>query len=47
MVRANIPLNKRYLLFREAFKTAIDLDSFVVTTVGEQRKQKGMIISMK
>jgi hypothetical protein len=33
MVRANIPLNKRYLLFREAFKTTTDLDSLVVTTV--------------
>jgi hypothetical protein len=34
MVRDNIPMNKRYLLFREAFKTATDLDSLVVTTVG-------------
>jgi hypothetical protein len=33
MVRANIPMNKRYLLFREAFKTVTDLDSLVVTTV--------------
>jgi hypothetical protein len=33
MVRANIPMNKRYLLFREAFKTVTYLDSLVVTTV--------------
>jgi hypothetical protein len=37
MVRANIPLNKRYLLFREAFKTATYLDSLVVTTVGTNK----------
>jgi hypothetical protein len=37
MVRANIPMNKRYLLFREAFKTATDLDSLVVTTVGTKK----------
>jgi hypothetical protein len=37
MVRANIPMNKRYLLFREAFKTATDLDSLVVTTVGAKK----------
>jgi hypothetical protein len=37
MVRANIPMNKRYLLFREASKTATDLDSLVVTTVGTQK----------
>jgi hypothetical protein len=37
MVRANIPMNKIYLLFREAFKTATDLDSLVVTTVGTKK----------
>jgi hypothetical protein len=37
MVRANIPMIKRYLLFREAFKTATDLDSLVVTTVGTNK----------
>jgi hypothetical protein len=34
MVRANISMNKRYLLFREAFKTATYLDYLVFTTVG-------------
>jgi hypothetical protein len=33
MVRANTPLKSRYLLFREAFKTATDLVSLVITTV--------------
>jgi hypothetical protein len=37
MVRANIPVNKRYLLFREAFKKATDLDSLVITTVGTKK----------
>jgi hypothetical protein len=37
MVRANIPMNKRYLLFRESFKTATDLDSLAVTTIGEKK----------
>jgi hypothetical protein len=37
MVRANIPLNKRYLLFREAFKTATYLYSLVVTTMGTKK----------
>jgi hypothetical protein len=37
MVRANISMNKRYLLFREAFKTATDLDYLVVTTVGTKK----------
>jgi hypothetical protein len=37
MVRANIPLNKRYLLFREAFKTLTYLDYLVVTTVGTKK----------
>jgi hypothetical protein len=37
MVRANIPMNKRYLLFREAFKTAEYFDSLVVTTVGTKK----------
>jgi hypothetical protein len=40
MVRANIPMSKRYLLFREAFKTAADLDSLVVTTIGEKKATK-------
>jgi hypothetical protein len=39
-VRANIPMNKRYLLFREAFKTATDLDSLVVTTVGTKKSTR-------
>jgi hypothetical protein len=33
MVRANIPLKSRYLRFRDAFKTATDLDFLVITTV--------------
>jgi hypothetical protein len=37
MVRANIPMNKRYLLFREAFKTATYLDSLVVPKVGTKK----------
>jgi hypothetical protein len=37
MVRANISMGKIYLLFREAFKTATDLDSLVVTTIGEKK----------
>jgi hypothetical protein len=37
MVRANILLKSRYLLFREAFKTATDLDSLVITTVGTKK----------
>jgi hypothetical protein len=37
MVRPNIPMNKRYLLFREAFKTATYLDSLVVTKVGTKK----------
>jgi hypothetical protein len=37
MVRANIQMNKRYLLFREALKTATDIDSLVVTTVGTKK----------
>jgi hypothetical protein len=37
MVRANIPMSKIYLLFREAFKTATYLDSLVVTTIGEKK----------
>jgi hypothetical protein len=37
IVRANIPMSKKYLLFREAFKTATDLDSLVVTTIGEKK----------
>jgi hypothetical protein len=37
MVRSNIPMNKRYLLFREAFKTATYLDSLVVTKVGTKK----------
>jgi hypothetical protein len=37
MVRANIPMNKRYMIFREAFKTATDLDSLVVTTMGTKK----------
>jgi hypothetical protein len=36
-VRANITMNKIYLLFREAFKTATYLDSLVVTTVGTKK----------
>jgi hypothetical protein len=37
MARAEIPMNKRYLLFREAFKTARYLDSLVVKTVGTKK----------
>jgi hypothetical protein len=37
MVRANIPMSKIYLLFREAFKTATYLDYIVVTTVGTKK----------
>jgi hypothetical protein len=37
IVRANITMNKRYLLFREAFKTATYLDSLVVTTLGTNK----------
>jgi hypothetical protein len=37
MVRKNIPLKSRYLLFREEFKTATDLDSLVITTVGTKK----------
>jgi hypothetical protein len=33
MVRANIPLKSRYLIFREAFKTTTYLDYEVITTV--------------
>jgi hypothetical protein len=33
MVRANIPMKPRYTLFREAFQTATDLYSLVITTV--------------
>jgi hypothetical protein len=40
MVLANITLNKRYLLFREAFKTATYLASLVVTTVGTKKANK-------
>jgi hypothetical protein len=37
MVRVNIPMNKIYLLFREAFKTATDFDSLVVTEIGTKK----------
>jgi hypothetical protein len=37
MVRSNIPMNKIYLLFRESFKTATDLDYLVVTEVGTKK----------
>jgi hypothetical protein len=37
MVRSNIPMNKRYLIFRESLKTATYLDSLVVTTVGKKK----------
>jgi hypothetical protein len=37
MARANIPMSKIYLLFREAFKTATDLDLLVVTTIGKKK----------
>jgi hypothetical protein len=40
MVRANIPMNKRYLLFREAFKTSTYVHSLVVTTVGKKEIHK-------
>jgi hypothetical protein len=39
IVRANIPLKSRYLLFREAFNTATDLDCLVITKV-ETKKAK-------
>jgi hypothetical protein len=37
MVRSNIPMNKRYLLFREALKTVTYMDCVVVTTVGTNK----------
>jgi hypothetical protein len=37
MVRANIPMNKRYLLFREAFKTTTFSDSLAVTILGTKK----------
>jgi hypothetical protein len=40
MVRANIPMDKIYLLFREAFKTATDFDYLVVTTVGTKKSTR-------
>jgi hypothetical protein len=37
IIRADIPLKSRYLLFRGVFKTANDLDYLVITSMGTKK----------